>query len=793
MFRDFLHASRLLRKTPVSTAVIVLALALGIGANASTFTAVESLILRPFTYPNLDRIMTVWETIPKVRLERAGVTPADFADFRIQNRSFEQFAAYRPWAVNILSKGRPEPVDAARVTPDFFRVFGTNPKLGRTLEEKDDRVAVLSEGFWRARFAAAEVIGKTISLGGQNYTIVGVMPDEFDYPLAAQVWVPLTQTTAETSERVSHNLLVVGLLKPGVKPEQAKAEMQSIARTLEQQYPKTNEGWSAAVTPLREMTETITNRFIKTLSVAALFLLLLAGANVANVQLARAINRKKSISIEAALGASRFRIARSLCVESVLLSLTGGTVGLVAGAWINQINFKSIPTMVYYIVPGMRHMRIDSTVILFTVSLSLITGILCSIPAIAHLLGRHSSPILAVALNQGSRHVAGDTRSRMRNTLVVCEVALALLLLVGGGVMVNTFQHMMALNVGFNTSNLLTAQISLPAQESGETADQTRAFFDRLLSELSTIPNVKSASADSDTGQAVDFSIRNRPQPEAFEPKPNVLIIDEKYFETMQVPIIRGRGITAQDVRGSMPVVVVSESIADHYWPGADPIGQQIHFGQSPWLTVVGVCGNTMNWFSSEPLPTVYAPYRQYAVPNMRLLLRTTGDPLLATSALVSRVRAADPSEPVYQIKTMEQYFSDERSGVQASARMMTGNAVIALFLAITGIYGMTSYFVSQRTKEIGVRIAFGAAVPDILKLILGQACRLACIGFLIGIPVTYLLMRLLSSMLYNVVVVKWTTFSGVTALLAGAALLAAYLPARRALALDPVITLRDE
>jgi putative ABC transport system permease protein len=381
----------------------------------------------------------------------------------------------------------------------------------------------------------------------------------------------------------------------------------------------------------------------------------------------------------------------------------------------------------------------------------------------------------------------------MRNTLVVCEVALALLLLVGAGVMVNTFQHMMALNVGFNTSNLLTAQISLPVQESGETADQTRAFFDRLLSELSTIPNVKSASADSDTGQAVDFSIRNRPQPEAFEPKPNVLIIDEKYFETMQVPIVRGRGITEQDVRGSTPVVVVSQSIADHYWPGADPIGQQIHFGQSPWLTVIGVCGNNMNWFSSEPLSTVYAPYRQYAVPNMRLLLRTTGDPLLATSALVSRVRAADPSEPVYQIKTMEQYFSDERSGVQASARMMTGNAVIALFLAITGIYGVTSYFVSQRTKEIGVRIAFGAAVPDILKLILGQACRLACIGFLIGIPVTYLLMRLLSSMLYNVVVVKWTTFSGVTALLAGAALLAAYLPARRALALDPVITLRNE
>jgi putative ABC transport system permease protein len=792
MFRDVIYAYRLLKKSPVSSAVIVVALALGIGANISMFTAVNSILLRPFSYPNLERIMTVRGTIPKLRFDRGGVAAADFLDFQ-QNRSFERLAAYRLWSVNILGGDRPEPVEAVRVTPDFFRVFGMNPKMGRALAEKDDQAAVLSEGLWQSRFAAVpDVIGRTVSLGGQRYTIVGVMPDEFDYPLAAQIWVPLTLTSEEEGNRLVHNLSVVGLLKPNVGADQAQGEMQATARTLEQQYPKTNEGWSVSVTPLRQTTEAVTNQFIRVLSVAALFLLLLAGANVANIQLARATNRRKSMAIEAALGAGRFRLARSLCVETVALSLIGAAVGLIAAVWLNDLNSKTVPPIVYHLVPGIRRMQIDATVVLFTIGLSLVTGVLCSLPAIGHLLGRISSSLLAEALSLGSR-VAGDKRNRMRNILVVCEVALALLLLVSAAVMVNTFQHMLLLNLGFNPSNLLTAQIALPKEEFGENADQARAFFDRLLPELSAIPNVKGASADVDTGQAVDFSIKNRPQPDASEPQPAVRVVDEKYFETMQVPIVRGRGITAQDRHGTTPVIVISRTIADHYWPGGDPIGQQIHFGASPWLTIVGVCGDIVDWFTNAPQPAVYAPYRQFAVSNMRLLVRTTGDPSLAASALVSRVRALDPSEPVYQIKTMEQIFSDERSGVQAAARMMTGNAAIALFLAVTGIYGVISYFVSQRTREIGVRIALGAATPDILKMTLGQAGRMAGTGLMIGVPLTYLLMRVLSSILYNVVVVKWTTFSGVTFLLAVATLLAAYLPARRATAIDPVIALRNE
>jgi putative ABC transport system permease protein len=776
----------------------VVALALGIGANVSCFVAVNGILLHPYSYPNLDRIMTVQETLQRAGLQNSGVAPADFADWQQRNRSFEQLAAYRSWPVNLTGADRPVRVEASRVTSNFFQVFGTKPRIGRVLSESEsqpgnNRVAVLSEGFWRTRFGAAQnVLGKTISLAGQTYSVIGVMPEDFDYPLATDVWVPLILTPAENTERVYHNLLVVGLLKPNVTPNLAKAEMQTIALTLGREYPSSNEGWGAAVTPLSQMTEQVTSQFIRVLFVAAMFLLLLAGANVANIQLARTTNRRRTLAIEAALGASRSRLARSLCAESILLSLTGGAIAVAAAAWMGDLNSTTIPAEVYHWVPGLRHLQIDSTVVLFTVALSLLTGILCSIPAILHLLGRQSYALLSEALSQGNRTVAGDRRNRLRNILVVCEVAMALLLLVGAGVMVNTFQHMTVLNPGFNPSNLLTAQISLPPQEYRDDV-QSRGFFDRLLPELSTISNVKSVSAEGGMGEAADFAIKNRPAPDAGEPKPDVRVVGDRYFQTMELPMISGRAITDQDVYGSPPVIIVSRSIAEHYWPGADPAGQQIHFGQSPWMTVVGVSGDTVNWFTNEPEPAVYVPYRQVPSVSMELLLRTTGDPALITNALISRVRSADASEPIYQIKSMDQFFFEARSGVQAAARTMIGNAVIALFLAVSGIYGVIAYFVSQRTREIGVRIALGAANPDILKMTLGQASRVAGLGLAIGVPAAYVLMRLLSHALYNVVVVKWTTFAGVTAVLAIAALLAAYLPARRALAVDPVIALRNE
>jgi putative ABC transport system permease protein len=797
MLRDLIYAYRILRKNRIATAVTILALALGIGANVGSFVAVNAIVLHPFPYPNLDRIMTVWGTQPKSGLNRAGVAAADFEDWKQRTRSFDSLSPYQNWTVNLTGTDRPEPLQAARIGPAFFDVFGMKPSIGRAFtvsesESENARVAILSNGLWRAKFSAApDVTGKTIALAGQTYTIVGVMPDDFDHPLATELWVPLFQTPTQKADRLAHNLQIVGRLKANVTAVQTEAELRTLATALEREYPKTNAGWSADVTPLTQLMESTTNRFIEVLSIASLFLLLLAGANVANIQLAQAMNRRKTIVIEASLGASRFRIARSLCLQSVLLSLAGGVAALIGAKWMNDVNRTAFPAMVYKIVPGLRHLEIDTTVMLFVLALSLLTGVLCSLPAIVHLIGKGSAPALTETLGQGARSVAGDKRHRMRDVLVIGEVVMALVLLVGAGVMVSTFQRMQHLDLGFNASNLLTAQISL-VEKSYPNDSQISAFFDRTLAELSTIPNVQSVSLQSAMGTASDFQIEGHADLLPADPKPDIRVVDAHYFRTMEMPVIAGRAITEQDTATSTRVIVIGKSVAERYWPAADPLGHRVRFGQSPWLTIVGVSGDTIQWFTKSPEPAAYAPYAQKPMLNARVLLRTTGDPALAENAVIAKIRAVDPTEPVYQMKSMEQIYFEERSGVQGAVRVMQNNALIALFLALTGIYGVISYFVSQRTHEIGIRIAVGAATSDIMKLTLGEAFRLAGIGLAIGVPITYLLTRALSSALYGVVVVEWTTFSAVTAALAIAALLAAYLPARRAAAVDPVIALRN-
>ncbi len=796
MVRDFVYAYRILRKSPVTTAVTILALALGIGANIGSFTSINAIVLHPFAYPDLDRIMTVWGAVPKAGQDRSGVSPADFEDWRRQNRSFERLSAYENWPTNLTEEDRPQPVQGVRVAADYFDVFGMKPSIGRTFtareaESEGARVAIVSDTFWRTRFAAAsDVIGKTIELAGQSYTIVGVMPEDFDHPLAADVWAPISLTAEEKADRVSRTLLVVGRLRRDVSAPQADAEIRAIAASLARDYPKSNEGWSATVTPLSQIANRETNRFIEVLFVASLFLLLLAGANVANIQLAQAMNRRKTIVIEASLGASRFRIARSLCAQSLLLAGAGGALALVAAFWMGDINRASLPAMVYRIIPGLRQSHIDSTVVSFTVGLSLLTGVLCSLPAIIHLLSKGSGLALTEALRQGDRSVAGDLRHRMRDLLVIGEIAMALVLLLGAGVMVSTFQHMLKMDLGYNASNLLTAQVSL-AKRSYKTDAQITDFFNRLMAEASAIPNVESASVEMPGGTASDLRIEGQPGPTAEDPKPEVRIVDAHYFQTMKIPMVAGRAIAEQDTFDATPVVVLSKSIAQHYWPKGDSLGHRIRFGQSPWLTIVGVAGDTLQWFTHAPEPVIYGAYPQKPIGSGRVLLRTSGDPMLAASAITAKARAIDSKEPLFEVMSMEQTLSEQRSGVEGSARVMENNGLIALFLALTGIYGVISYLVSQQTREIGIRIAVGADRADILKMTLGEAFRLAGIGLAIGVPMAYLLTRALSNALYGVIVIEWTTFASVTALLAFAALVAAYVPARRAASVDPVTALR--
>ena len=800
LLRDFRLAVRLLLRSPGTTVVIILALALGIGANTSCFISVSSIVLHPLAYPDLGTLMTVWETLPKQRAERDAVAPANLRDWR-QARSFSGLAAYQGRDVNLTGGGEPERVSAAFVSPDFFRVLGMAPEAGRTFlpEETESGhagVAVLSHGFWERRFAGArDAVGRTIALDGRAYTIVGIMPSDFDFPLANEVWAPLALSPAEQDDRAAHTLLVLGRLRPGATVDQARAEMTVISERLAQQHPDTNEGRAALVTPVLELTNEGTNRFVTVLMVTAGFVLLLACANVANLQLARAIARQKEIAVRTALGASRVRIARQLIVESCVTALLGGGLGLVLASWNLSLGRGLIPAAAYRWVAGLKSQRVDAEVVFFTMAVSIAAAVLCILPSLWHILRRRAVVDVNDALKEGTRGAsAGPGRSRLRISLGVAEVALALLLLIGAGVMVQTFQRLLTVNPGFDTTHLLTMETSLPTSKYS-TGVQIRGFDDRLIQGLETIPGIRTAAVYSEAGTAEGVFVQGRAESRPGEPMPAIHAVSARYFETLRLPILHGRGISPQDGPDSERVVVLSEAIAKHYWPDSDPVGRHVRLqkGARSWLTVVGVSGDVKNWFSSLPEPAAYVPAAQQPLPGMQVYMRTDRNPVELAGAAREQLRRVDSSQAAFNVESQEQRITEQTGGIQASARTMTTYAVIALLLALTGIYAVISYTVAQRTHEIGVRIALGAGHADILRMTLGQGVRIAGAGLAIGLPAAILLTRTMSSVLYNILVLDPMWFAVLTALLASSAALASYIPARRAARVDPVTALRNE
>jgi putative ABC transport system permease protein len=802
---DFRYALRALRKAPGTTAVAALALALGIGVNTSAFIWVSALVLHPLPYPGLERIMTVWETVPKVRAGRDAVAPANFLDWRQENRAFEQMAAYQPWDANLTGTGEPERIQACLVTADFFTLLGMKPTLGRSFsrEEQETRgsgAVIVSHGFWQRRLASSpDAVGRTVSLDNRNYTIAGVMPAEFDYPLATELWAPLAMTPQEANQRTLRTLLVLGRLRPQVTVAKARAEMGVIAGRLERAYPLTNESRAIDVVPIRELANEMTDRFVLTLLGAASFVLLLACANVASLMLARATGRQRQFAVEAALGASRFRIARLLLAESTLIALLGGVLGIYQAAWNLDLTKSRVPTDVLRFVAGMRNIHIDAEVALFTLAISVLAAVLCGLPAILLALRRNAASDLAETLKEGGRGpTSGPARSRARSALVVVEVALALILLVGAGLMVETFQGLLTANPGFNPKNLLTMQIVLGEQQYREPA-QTAAFYDRVLNKLGALPDVRVAGAYADKGTPDGFYIEGRPEPRPGETRPGVRTVTGRYFETMELPIRQGRGISEQDGADSPRVVVLSESVARHYWPdyprGADPVGRRIKLGNSlsPWLTVVGVSGDVKHWFTREPEPAAYIPSAQAPHHAMTLLLRTAGDPLAVAARAREAVRVVDRNPPLYDVKSMEQIIAMQTSGVGSAAFSMEIYAAIALLLAVTGVYALTSYSVAQRTHEIGIRMALGAGRGDVLKMVVRQSFRTTGTGLAIGLPAAVILTKIMSSVLANVVPMDLRLVAAFTVLLGGSALLASYVPARRAARVAPMVALHHE
>ncbi len=799
LFDDIRYGFRLLAKSPGAAAIAILALGIGIGVNTAAFISLKAMVLRPLPFRDLNRIVTLWETPAKSRAERESVSPANFLDWKEQVRSYQHVAAFRWWDVNLTGVDDPERLQGYAVSPEFFPLLGMAPELGRGFaraeaEPGHDQVVVLSHGFWQRRFGSdRRILGRTISLDGRAFTVVGVMPEDFDFPLTTDVWAPLALSPQERSERGVRDLHVMGRLKPGVSLNQARAELTTVAGRLERRYPQTNDGRGAQILRLLDVTNEMTDRFVIILMCSSTFVLLLACANVANIQLARSTARAKELAVRAALGASRWRISRQLLIEALLVALAGGALAVCLAYWHVGTMNASIPAQVRKWVAGLREIKVDGLVIAFALGASVVTGLLCGLGSVFQSWGQGN---VNEALKQGGRTAASAERHKLRNTLVVVEVAMAMILLVGAGLMVKTFGRMATANPGYNPANLLTMSMALQETRYPETGQQ-RSFYESLREQLETAPSVRAASIRGAARGMSGFQVDGRPAPESSESLPSVVPVSADYFRTMEMPLHRGRPIDVRDGADAQPVAVLSEEVARRYWPmrGEDPVGSRIRLNgpQSPWLTVVGVVGDVRDWFAHAPIPRVYTSFSQDPARTAEILLRTHGDPLKTVPAARAAILKLERSQPVYEVKSVEQDLADQMSGVRISAASMAVYAALALVLALSGTYAVIAYSAARRTQEMGVRLALGAAPEDVLKLVVGQAVKLALIGLAVGLPAAILLTRVMSSAILGVVALDWTVFTGFTLLLIASAALAGYVPARRAAGVDPVTALRCE
>jgi len=834
LLQDVRYAIRMLAKAPGFTAVAVIALALGIGANTVMFSSVNGMLLHPFAFKDLHRVVDVWETAPKQNEYQIRTAPANLRDWQEWNTGFEMLAASHGWNVNLTGTGVAERVEGYQVTSGFFSLLGMPPQLGRAISGEDFKpghasVVVLSQGFWQRHLGAdPDIVGKTLHLNGQAFTVIGIMPADFDYPVGGEAWAPLDLSPAENADRASHYLEVIGRLKSGTTMARAEADLRTISARLAQQFPETNAGHSVRLLGLVEDLTEGSRQFLSVLMGSAVFVLLLACANVANLQLARATAREKELALRRALGASRWQIARQLLAESVTLALLGGAAGVLFGGWGSQMLQRTIPPFIVAHIPGIKHMQIDSTVLAFTLVVALLTGILAGLAPALHV----SNPDPNEALKEGSRgSSAAPGRQRLRALLVVSEVALALVLLVGAGLMVKGFGTLLNRYPGFDRNNVLTFRIALspattlpagvepasagPSSRSGQTQEpgatskdqedvRVREFYRQVIEKLRGLPGVESAAVATSlpsgwSWNRTEYTAEGQPRAFPGEMRVAVMqIVSPDFFRTLRIPLLRGRLLTSQDGPDAPASVVISQSMANRIWANQDPVGKSVKFGRAesnvPWKTVVGVVGDIQRSpFDPNPDPTAYFSFAQFPMASSCVVVRSSGDPLAMAAAARAQVRSVNPDDPPYDMRTLAQLISDDVSGVEASARMMFIFGIVALVLAASGIFALMSYSVTQRTHEIGVRMALGAERVSVLRLVVGYAIKLVVIGLAIGVPSALALTRVLSSLLFGVVRLDLPIVALFTLLLTLVAAAAAYIPARRATRVDPMVALRYE
>jgi putative ABC transport system permease protein len=800
----------LLRK-PGFTSIAVVTLALGIGANTAIFSVVNAVLLRPLPYAEPERLVALWETNTRRLETRDAISYPDFFDWRAQSKSFERMASYYTNDMALTGVATPVNLRSAVVSPDLFATLGVKPLLGRWLvaeeEKPGNRGAIISHSVWRRQFGGdPNIVGRAVALGGKQFNVVGVAPAGFQFPIEAdpiEVWVTSSidgektdpKEPAQNEQRGAHFMQAVGRLKPGVTIEQAQAEMNVIAGNLEKQYPDSNTSRGVSLIPYH-------NDLVHDYSMALWLILgavgcvlLIACANVANLLLARSAARYKEIAVRAALGASRRRVIRQLLTESLSLALAGGLLGLLLAWWGTAALVRLIPED----VPRLAEINIDRRVFGFTLLISIATGVVFGLaPAL-----QASKIELTEAMKEGSRSV-GAGRGRLRGGLVVAEMAIALVVLIGAGLLLQTFRRLQQVDLGFDTNNILTASVQLPDARYPK-QEQAAAFYRNLLDRVKTLPGVEAASAvvpqplSGDT-MMISFDIEGRNIPKGRRPVSHFRAVSLDYFSVMKIPFLAGRAFTERDDQHSPMVLIINETFAKRHFPNENPIGKHVKPGISiegdpVWREIVGVVKDVKHRqsLSSDYEPEYYMPHAQMPINSMNLVIRTTHDPRGLAGAIQHEVQSLDRDIPVYRIKTLEQYLGVAVAQPKFNALLLGLFAGLALLLTAIGLYGVMAYSVIQRAQEIGIRVALGARSVDVLRMVLRQGLKLTAAGLAIGLAAACALTRYMQSLLFGVKAADPLTFIGIALLLIAVAIVACWIPARRATKVDPMVALRSE
>jgi putative ABC transport system permease protein len=802
--KDIRYGVRALLKHWGFTAVAVITLALGIGSSTAIFTVVNGALLRGLPYKSPERLYHLWENTPQKDFARREFSYPDYQDY-LQNQVCEGIAGYTGGGAIMTGRGEPERLAALSATANFFSVLGVDPVIGRTFQPGEDkpgapRVTVLTYAMWQRRFGGDPgIIGQSLTLNGDSYTVVGVLPASFQFALRpADLWRPYQPTEAQLTRRGLHGTNLIGRLKPGISAAQAQSELSVIASRIERDHNQSHAGTGMILVPLQEQVVGQVKPVLLVLLGAVGFVLLIACANVASLLLTRSLGRQKEVAVRVALGATRWRVIRQLLTESVLLALIGGAAGLLIAYWGVGALVAVLPDNQLNALPFLKSLQIDGRILAFSCGLSLLTGLVFGLaPAV-----QSSRLDLNEVLKEGGRNTAGGAGHRLRSALVMTEIALAVVLLVGAGLMMKSLLRLLQANVGFNPENVLTLTVALPAGKYSDASRQVN-FFEQLKERVQSLPGISGAGTVDklplQAGNTTRFIVEGDPiPPPGQEIEANFRVVDESYFQTLGVPIVAGRMFDQRDRADAPGVVIINKSTADKIFAGRDPIGRRLAYtgGQSTPDLIVGVVGDVkIGGLDDAIRPVAYYPYRQNPSPATNLVVRTNADPTALAGAVRNEIRTLEPDVALFNVSPMEQLISNSPAAFMRRfpALLIGIFAGVALLLASVGIYGVVSYSVSQQTHHIGVRMALGAQASDILKMVLGQGLVLALLGVAIGVVAALALMRLLRSLLYEVGANDPATFTLVVGTLFVVVLLACYIPARRATKVDPLVALRYE